>query len=93
MSKRPADSSAARDALRAFAPKLVDLTDNVLFGDVWERPGLSQTSPNSTLSVKSTSLGAKARKASRAADESAGLLDMFLSSSTSNSWIRGWRDR
>src|SRR5215203_5654847 len=42
MSKRPADSSAARDALRAFTPKLVDLTDNVLFGDVWERPGLSK---------------------------------------------------
>jgi len=42
MSKRPVDSSAARDALRAFAPKLVDLTDNVLFGDVWERPGLSK---------------------------------------------------
>ena len=42
MSKPPANSSAARDALRAFAPKLVDLTDNVLFGDVWERPGLSK---------------------------------------------------
>lgn len=42
MATRPADSSAARDALRAFAPKLVDLTDNVLFGDVWERPGLSK---------------------------------------------------
>jgi 4-carboxymuconolactone decarboxylase len=24
-----------------FAPKLVDLTDNVLFGDVWARPDLS----------------------------------------------------
>jgi 4-carboxymuconolactone decarboxylase len=24
------------------APKLVDLTDAVLFGDVWERPGLSR---------------------------------------------------
>lgn len=24
------------------APKLADLTDNVLFGDVWERPGLSK---------------------------------------------------
>jgi peptide/nickel transport system substrate-binding protein len=35
-------SSAARDALRAFAPKFIDLTDNVLFGDVWERPGLSK---------------------------------------------------
>ena len=40
MSKPPAQS--ARDALRAFAPKLIDLTDNVLFGDVWERPGLSK---------------------------------------------------
>jgi 4-carboxymuconolactone decarboxylase len=30
------------DALRAVAPKLVDLTEKVLFGDVWERPGLSK---------------------------------------------------
>ena len=42
MSKPPVSSSAARDALRSFAPKLVDLTGNVLFGDVWERPGLSK---------------------------------------------------
>ena len=40
MSKPPAPSP--RDRLRAFAPKLIDLTDNVLFGDVWERPGLSK---------------------------------------------------
>jgi len=25
-----------------FAPKLVELTDHVLFGDVWERPELSK---------------------------------------------------
>ena len=25
-----------------FAPKFVELTDDVLFGDVWERPGLSK---------------------------------------------------
>jgi len=25
-----------------FAPKLVELPDKVLFGDVWERPGLSK---------------------------------------------------
>jgi 4-carboxymuconolactone decarboxylase len=25
-----------------FAPKFADLTDNVLFADVWERPGLSK---------------------------------------------------
>ena len=40
MSKAPAANP--RDQLRAFAPKLIDLTDNVLFGDVWERPGLSK---------------------------------------------------
>ncbi|MCG8970626.1 MULTISPECIES: carboxymuconolactone decarboxylase family protein [Streptomyces] len=32
--------SAPRE-LAAIAPKLVELTDDVLFGDVWERPGLS----------------------------------------------------
>ena len=31
-----------RDILRSFAPKLIELTDDVLFGDVWERPGLSK---------------------------------------------------
>jgi 4-carboxymuconolactone decarboxylase len=41
MSKPPAAANP-RDQLRAFAPKLIDLTDNVLFGDVWERPGLSK---------------------------------------------------
>jgi 4-carboxymuconolactone decarboxylase len=25
-----------------FAPKLMELTDDVLFGDIWERPGLSK---------------------------------------------------
>jgi len=34
--------SPARKALADFAPKLIDLTDNVLFGDVWERPELSK---------------------------------------------------
>jgi 4-carboxymuconolactone decarboxylase len=35
-------ASAARRLLGDFAPKLVDLTDGVLFGDVWERPELSK---------------------------------------------------
>src|SRR5450755_4611284 len=34
--------TSARDKIRTLAPKLVELTDNVLFGDVWERPGLSK---------------------------------------------------
>jgi len=39
MSKEP---SAAEKMLDDFAPKLVDLTDRVLFGDVWERAELSK---------------------------------------------------
>jgi 4-carboxymuconolactone decarboxylase len=31
----------APQQLASVAPKLVELTDEVLFGDVWERPGLS----------------------------------------------------
>jgi len=34
--------SAVRASLGSFAPKLVDLTEEVLFGDVWERPQLSK---------------------------------------------------
>ena len=32
----------ARDVVRQVAPKLIDLSEKVLFGDVWERPGLSK---------------------------------------------------
>jgi len=39
MSKEP---SAAQKMIGNFAPKLVELTDKVLFGDVWERPNLSK---------------------------------------------------
>lgn len=34
--------SASRDAVRAVVPKMIDLTEKVLFGDVWERPNLSK---------------------------------------------------
>ena len=34
--------SAARKTLGDFAPKLAELTDDVLFGDIWERPQLSK---------------------------------------------------
>jgi 4-carboxymuconolactone decarboxylase len=36
-----APPSAAQKLMGDFAPKLADLTDKVLFGDVWARPGLS----------------------------------------------------
>jgi 4-carboxymuconolactone decarboxylase len=32
----------ARGQLADFAPKLSELTQQVLFGDIWERPGLSK---------------------------------------------------
>ena len=38
----PDQTSAARQIIGDFAPKLVELTDDVLFGDVWERPGLAK---------------------------------------------------
>jgi len=34
--------TAAHESLGEFAPKLLELTDEVLFGDIWERPQLSK---------------------------------------------------
>jgi 4-carboxymuconolactone decarboxylase len=34
--------TAAEKAIGSFSPKLVSLTDDVLFGDVWERSALSK---------------------------------------------------
>lgn len=34
--------SRAQQLMGDVAPKLAELTDNVLFGDIWERPGLSK---------------------------------------------------
>jgi 4-carboxymuconolactone decarboxylase len=38
----PKPPSALRKSLGDLSPKLVDLTEEVLFGDVWERPQLSK---------------------------------------------------
>ena len=40
MSQQP--KSGVQRAIGDVAPKLADLTDEVLFGDVWERPQLSK---------------------------------------------------
>lgn len=37
-----AKSKGAQNLIGDFAPKLVELTDQVLFDDVWERKGLSK---------------------------------------------------
>lgn len=38
----PAPTTRTQQLIGDIAPKLAELTDNVLFGDVWERPGLSK---------------------------------------------------
>jgi 4-carboxymuconolactone decarboxylase len=42
MTSKSTPPSPAREKVRATVPKLIDLTEKVLFGDVWERPGLSK---------------------------------------------------
>jgi 4-carboxymuconolactone decarboxylase len=37
-----APSSAARDRVRDTVPKMIEVTEKVLFGDIWERPELSK---------------------------------------------------
>ena len=39
--KEPEAQTKAQQLIGDFAPKLVELTDDVLFGDVWARPELS----------------------------------------------------
>ncbi|MDQ4488968.1 carboxymuconolactone decarboxylase family protein [Sinomonas sp. ASV486] len=34
------EPSGLRKAIGDFTPKIVDITDDVLFGDIWERPEL-----------------------------------------------------
>jgi len=42
MASKPTPPSPTREKVRATVPKLIELTEKVLFGDVWERPGLSK---------------------------------------------------
>lgn len=39
-SKKPAPT--VRELIGEVAPKLTELTETVVFGDIWERPGLSK---------------------------------------------------
>ena len=38
----PQGQSRAQQLMGSTAPKLADLTDQVLYGDIWERPELSK---------------------------------------------------
>jgi len=32
----------ARERVRAIVPKMIELSEQVIYGDIWERPGLSK---------------------------------------------------
>ena len=42
MPQKQPSSEETRQKRRDFAPKLMELNEEVLFGDIWERPGLSK---------------------------------------------------
>ena len=39
MGKTPA---SGREAVRSTVPKMIEVTESVIYGDIWERPGLSK---------------------------------------------------
>ena len=39
MSKPP---MSPRDVVRGTVPKMIEISENVIYGDIWERPGLSK---------------------------------------------------
>jgi 4-carboxymuconolactone decarboxylase len=39
MAKTPV---SAREAVRSTVPKMIELSESVIYGDIWERPGLSK---------------------------------------------------
>jgi 4-carboxymuconolactone decarboxylase len=39
MANQPA---SPRDAVRKTVPKMIEVTEQVIYGDIWERPGLSK---------------------------------------------------
>jgi len=38
----PQPTSPAREAIRGTVPKLAEISDTIIYGEVWERPGLSK---------------------------------------------------
>ena len=39
MSKPPV---ASREAVRAVVPRMIELSEDLIYGDIWERPGLNK---------------------------------------------------
>lgn len=42
MSTPPASANPARDEVRPVIPRVIELTESLVYGDIWERPGLSK---------------------------------------------------
>ena len=60
---RPQPSSPARNEVRQVAPKLIELSETVLYGDVWERPELSKRDRSLiTVADEALTAGRNARK-------------------------------
>jgi 4-carboxymuconolactone decarboxylase len=51
------EQSRAQQLVGDIAPKLAELTDEVLFGDVWSRPGLSRRDRSLITVAALTALG------------------------------------
>jgi 4-carboxymuconolactone decarboxylase len=49
--------SPSREIVRPVAPKLIELTETVVYGDVWERPGLSKRDRSLVTLAALTALG------------------------------------
>jgi len=50
-------TSPAREAIRGTVPKLAEISDQVIYGDVWERPGLSKRDRSLTTVATLVALG------------------------------------
>lgn len=35
-------SAGGRDAVRSTVPKMIEVTETLIYGDIWERPGLNK---------------------------------------------------
>jgi len=57
--------SAAREQVRDIVPGLIDLSERVLFGEVWERPGLSKRDRSLIVCATLIALGREKQLAGR----------------------------
>ena len=53
----PQAAMSARDEVRKVAPKLIELTEKVVYADVWERPQLSKRDRSLVTIAALTALG------------------------------------